>query len=52
MQIKSGKFIPAIIKEVKGPDDDGVLSVTVSYFISNDKFGKDTLNFPNRKNRI
>lgn len=50
--MKIGKFIPGIVKEVKKGEEEGVLSVTVSYYVSDGEFAKDTLDYPDRKNRI
>jgi len=51
MNEKSRKFIPANVKETK-PGDDGVLIVTVSYFVANGDFRKLDVDFPDKRGRI
>jgi len=50
--LKIGKYIPGIVKDVKKGDEEDVLSVTVSYYISDGEFAKDTLDYPDKKHRI
>lgn len=52
MHPKIGKYIPAIVKDVKNSEDEGFLKVDVSYYVSDNEWAKDTLEFPDRKNRI
>lgn len=52
MHPKIGKFIPALVKDVKKGEEEGSLIVDVSYYITDGEFAKDTIDFPDRKNRI
>ena len=34
MHPKTGKFIPALVKNVKNGDEDGILVVELSYYVT------------------
>jgi len=48
MNSKSKAFIPAIIKKIRQGEEEGQV-LTISYFVSNNEYIKEEVNYPDPK---